>query len=193
MNIDGMGEILRKNMLESIALRKAVRLEVFIRSLGISNVGGNIAEVLAKHFNSLEEMMKASSEEFNSIFEIGPIIANSLVQFFHDKESQTSMKRLLDSGFQILESEYKISNNLSLNNENFVFTGTLEHLSREEAQKLVKQYGAKASGSVSKMTTCVVYGANAGSKLKKADELGIKKITETEFLEWMNRLKINEV
>jgi len=187
--IEGMGEILRGNMLHSIEQRKTVPLDVFIKSLGISNVGPRTAEILAENFYTLQSFFSVSEESLNAIHEIGPVIASCVFEYFQDAENQKTIWKLLKTGFQALDAEKKENLDLPLKNETFVFTGTMESMTREESQKLVKKYGAKTAGSVSNLTTVVVFGENAGSKLKKADGLGIKKMSEAEFLQLVEKLK----
>lgn len=186
--IDGMGEILRQNMLRSISEKKNITLEVFIKSLGITNVGARISELIAENYQSLDEIISTSQEQFNEIHEIGPIIAQSLYEYFHDEENIRVIKKLLKSGFTVIAPEKKSLTDLPLKGEVFVFTGTLTGLKRDEAQKLVKKLGAKTGASISSQTTCLVYGENAGSKLKKADEASIKKMSEEEFINLLNQL-----
>lgn len=188
--IEGMGEILCNNMLSSISQKRAVELDVFIKALGIPNAGSHIAEVLAEKFLTLDQLVQAAEEDLNSIPEIGPVIAASVTGYFKDKENRAIIQKLMDADFSVLaKAPQTKKGGLPFQGEVFVFTGTLQSLKREEAQKLAKSLGAKTTGSVSKSTTCVVYGESAGSKLTKARELGVKTWTEDEFLEEVKKSK----
>ena len=187
--IDGMGEILRRNMLESIAAKNKVSFEIFLKSLGIPNVGAHISEILASEYQTMDELVSANEEELNGIHEIGPVIAASVCEYFHDDENRRSIEKLMQSGFSITVPDIKSEKDLPLRGEIFVFTGTLQSMKRDEAQKLVKKLGARTASAISASTTYLVYGENAGSKLKKADNTGTKKIPEQEFLELVNKYK----
>jgi DNA ligase (NAD+) len=189
--IEGMADILRNNILMSILNRREVDLEKFISAIGIPNVGTHISEVLTKNFPSLEKLSSASLEDLEATFEIGPTIARSVFDYFHDSENIQELKQLQLHHFKIKDPEIKENLNTPLTGEIFVFTGTLQIMDRTSAQKLVKNLGAKASGSVSSQTTCVVYGDNAGAKLDKAKELKIKTLSEPEFIEYISQFKKN--
>jgi DNA ligase (NAD+) len=186
--IDGMGDILRQNMLHSISEKKNISLETFIKSLGIPNVGARISELIAENYESVEQIVSTTQDELNAIYEIGPIIAASLYEYFHDDENTNVINKLMRSGFTVIAPEKKSDDDLPLKGQVFVFTGTLTTLKRDDAQKLVKKLGAKAVATVSGSTTCVVYGENAGGKLKKAAEAGIQLMSENEFLEFINKV-----
>jgi len=187
--IEGMGEVLCQNMLRSIAGKKRVTFEVFIKSLGIPGVGSHISEVIAENYQTIDEITAAEPDQLNSIHEVGPTIAASIYDFFHDDENRQTIDRLLKSGFEIYAPEKKPDSQLPLKGRVFVFTGTLGRMKREDAQKLVKSLGAKAAASVGAQTTDLVYGESAGSKLKKATEAGIHTLSEVEFLAMIENLR----
>jgi DNA ligase (NAD+) len=180
LKIDRMGEKLASNILESIDASRERPLNRFLYGLGIRHVGEHTAEVLAGHFGSLERLMDASAEELNSVYEIGGTTAESAAEFFADPENKALIKRLLDAGVEPKGSDTAAESD-RFAGKTFVFTGSLTLFTREDAEKLVKQNGGRASGSVSKNTCYVVAGEKAGSKLDKARELGVKVITEEEF------------
>lgn len=179
--MDGMGEKLLQNILSSIDKRRSTPFDVFLRSLGIAQVGSGAARILAASFSSLEELAAAKVEELQEIHEIGPIMAASLVEFFNDAENKTLLTKLLESGFTIEYPEKGGGAHPDFEGKSFVFTGTLTRFSREAAQQVVRNLGGKAASSVSKKTHFLVYGDAAGSKLKKAEELGVALLTEEEF------------
>lgn len=165
------------NLLESIEKSRKVTLPRFLASLSISQVGEETAYDIAKHFGSIELIQNAKYEEIESIYGVGPIVAKSLFDWFGDKENQKIIKDLLKQ----IEIEKVSSTDLKLSGKSFVFTGTI-NMDRVEAQELVRKLGGEVSSSVSKNTSYVVAGENAGSKLDKANELGVKVIDEQEFI-----------
>ncbi len=188
--MEGMGEKLLQNMLASIESRRKVPFDVFLRSLGISQVGAGAARILAGSYASMKELMSASAEELQQIKEIGPVMASAIVSFFHIDANQRLLDKLFQAGFSLEYPERSDSDSdLPLSGKSFVFTGTLEKMKREEAAELVRRFGASASGSVSKKTGYVVFGENAGSKLEKALQLGVKTMDENRFLEMIDEIK----
>lgn len=182
LKMDRMGEKLADKILLSIAERKKMTLSVLLRGLGIKNVGEHIASVLAEHFGALENLMAASVDELQQIMEIGPKVAEGVFLYFHSPLWSELHESLLQAGVIIEDEKVELKNNEFISSKTFVFTGALARMSRDEAEALVKSYGGKASGSVSKKTDYVVAGENAGSKLDKARELGVNVISEDEFL-----------
>lgn len=180
MGLERMGEKLADNILASIEASKERPLSRFIFALGIRHVGEHTAEVLADHFGSLEALMAASEEELAAVPEVGPAIAASVASFLRDEENLAMIRRLLERGVRPVPPERRAAEG-DLAGKTFVFTGTLERMPRNEAEALVKRFGGRASGSVSKNTDYVVAGPGAGSKLARARELGIPVLTEEEF------------
>lgn len=169
-----------KNIVESIQSRKKISLARFLYALGIRNVGEETAYDLAEYFGSLEKIKKASLQEIEKVYDIGPVVARSIYEFFQDKENLKFIDRLLKAGVEIEEPEKK--GKRPLEGLTFVFTGGLKSLTREEAKNLVREAGGEVSESVSKKTSYVVVGAEPGSKYEKARALGVKIIGEEEFL-----------
>lgn len=167
------------NLLESIEKARNITLPRFIASLSISQVGEETAFDLAKHFGSLERLGEAKYEEIEAIYGVGPKVAESVYEWFRITENKKLIKNLLK---QVLINKEDIVKSNKLEGKSFVFTGSLS-LDRDEAQQKVRDLGGEVSSSVSKKTSYVVAGENAGSKLEKAEELGVKVITEEEFLE----------
>lgn len=187
MSLKAFGDKKTDNLLNAIEKSKHRPLDKFIFALGIRHIGAKMAETLARHFGSLENLSKAPVEELAKIPEIGEIAAQSIFDFFNSAEVQTELKNFEMLGIK-LEAPKQKSSSL-LEGKTFVFTGELEQLTRERAQNLAKENGAKVSSSVSSKTYAVVAGKEAGSKLKKAQELGIKILTESEFLSLINAEK----
>ena len=179
-DIPGMAEISRKNLLDAVQSRLKVPFDIFLRSLGILNVGTRIAEVLADSFENLDELILADEESLVAIHEIGPSIAHSVISYF--KKNKELLNKLFQSGFTIEYLPKNKKNKGPVAGKSIVFTGTLVQMTREEAQILAKKHGARATGSVSKSTDFLVAGEKAGSKLEKANKLEVKVLTEDEFL-----------
>ena len=180
MQLDGMGKKLAANILGAIEARKSVSFEVFLRSLGILNVGAKVADILAENFHSLEALISAKKEDLVSINEIGPVIADSIVSYFEMSANRKVINHLFESGFSIDYPEVTGSEK-PFEGFTFVFTGTLHNFSREVAMNIVKKLGGKSSSSVSRNTTYLVFGDEPGSKYKKAVELGVGLLTEEQF------------
>jgi DNA ligase (NAD+) len=185
-NLDRMGEKSAENLLQAIHRSRKNSLARFIFALGIRHVGESTAKDLAKHFGGIDQVMSANEEEFLQVNDIGPVVAQSLVSFFSESHNLEVIEQLLASG---IELEVEQSAALpELLGKTFVLTGTLPTLSRDEAKSLLEKAGAKVAGSVSAKTHFVVAGADAGSKLEKAQELGITVLDEDQMLQLL-RLK----
>ena len=181
MQFERMGDKLSENLLQAIESSKSRDLSRFIFALGIRNVGEHTAKLLASAFGSVENLAQASEEELTSIREVGPQVAESITDFFKNQENQRIIERLLASGVQPSVEEKRVGGRFT--GKTFVFTGTLTRFTRDDAKKIVELEGGHAAGSVSKKTDYVVAGSEAGSKLDKAVQLGVKVLTEEEFLE----------
>jgi DNA ligase (NAD+) len=166
-----------QNMIDEIENSKKLPLERVIYGLGIRMVGERTAQFLAEHFGSMEALEKASVEELQDVAEVGPRIAESIVEFFGNLANRKLVNRLRDAG--LILSGKKKERGTKLAGKTFVLTGTLAHSSRDEAKKMIEDAGGKVTGSVSKKTDYVVAGADAGSKLDKAKELGVAVIDES--------------
>lgn len=179
-SLERFGEKSIDNILSSIERSKERPFEKVLYAIGIRHVGDRTARVLAKHFKNVDNIIAASKEEIESIHEIGPRIAESVYDFFRTKSNLQMVERLRKAG---LNFEMEVTANASnkLEGLTFVVTGTLEKYKREEVEELIETLGGKAASSVSKKTSYVLAGAEAGSKLKKAESLGVKVIDEAEF------------
>ncbi len=184
--LERMGEKLAANILQSIEDSKERPLNRLLFALGIRHVGDHTADVLAENLGSLDRVMNASVDELSAIHEIGPTMAESIAAYFCDEDNRQMVEDLRAAGVTPKEAEGAPKSDL-LAGKTFVFTGTLTKFSREEAERTAKQAGARVSGSVSKNTSYVVAGANAGSKLAKAQELGVPVITEDEYSEMLKK------
>ncbi|MBQ6115948.1 MAG: NAD-dependent DNA ligase LigA [Oscillospiraceae bacterium] len=179
--LDRMGEKSAQNLVAAVAASRDNDLWRLINALGIRQVGDKAAKVLASHFRTFDALAQASAEELTAIGDIGPITADYIRRWIDDPQSQDLMGRLKAVGVNMTCKEELVDNRFS--GMTFVLTGALERFTREEAGEMIEKRGGKAAGSVSKKTTYVVAGENAGSKLRKARELGIPVLTEEEFLE----------
>jgi DNA ligase (NAD+) len=179
LGIERMGEKSASKIIASIEKSKSQPLSRFITALGIRNIGGQSAEILADEFGSLDAIINADEERLQQIEQIGPIVAKSVYDYFHNAENIKVINELLAAGIQA-KAEHK-QRGTALAGKTIVVTGTLEHFSRQQIEQAIKDNGGKVSGSVSKKTDFVVAGAEAGSKLEKANQLGVKAITENEF------------
>jgi DNA ligase (NAD+) len=173
-----------ENLVRAIKNKKEISLARFIYALGVPQVGEETAQDLAEHFGNLEKLKTATLEELLQIKDIGPETANSIYSFFREKRNLNLIERLLKAGVKIISpSKAKISKKLA--GKTFVFTGGLKRYSREEAKEKVRQLGGEVSESVSKKTDFVVVGESPGSKFEKAKKLGVKTISEEEFLKML--------
>ena len=181
-DLDKMGEKSENNLLEAINKTRTNPLHKLISAFGIRHVGEKAAKILAKKYQTVERLLTASVSELTAIDDIGEIMASSIVEFFSDEKNILFIKRLTDGGVNCIEEAEELSD-LRFDGEIFVLTGTLTEFTRSEASEIIERFGGKTSGSVSKKTTCVLAGAEAGSKLEKAQALGIRIISEAEFKE----------
>ena len=181
-DMEGMGDILPQKIITSIEAKRKTPHDTFIRALGISSIGSHMAEILAQNFESLDQLKRASLEELTSIHEIGRTVAQSVVKFFQDEKNQKMLDRLFQTGFEIEYSQKVKKPHPFFKGKSFIFTGSLEAMTRPQAQGIVKIKGGKITSLISPKTDYVVVGKKVGSKLKKANELGISTLTEKEFL-----------
>jgi len=168
-----------QNIIDEIERSKKLPLERVIYGLGIRMVGERTAQFLAEHFGSMEELETASVDELQNVNEVGPRIAESIVEFFSIAANRKLVERLREAGLTL--TGQKKQRGTKLAGKTFVLTGTLAHFTRDAAKKMIEDAGGKVAGSVSKKTDYVVAGADAGSKLDKAQELGIEVIGEKEL------------
>jgi DNA ligase (NAD+) len=181
LQLERMGEKSAENVLGEIEASKKLPLERVIYGLGIRFVGERTAQFLAEHFGSLDAIMKASEEQLEEVNEVGPRIAESIVEFFADEHNRKLVSDLRKAGLTF--TGQKKEKGTKLTGKTFVLTGTLARHTRDEAKKMIEDAGGRVSGSVSKKTDYVVAGSDAGSKLDKARELGVSVIGEEELEE----------
>jgi DNA ligase (NAD+) len=182
VRLEGFADRSATLLLESIAVSKTVSLDRFLMGLGIRQVGQHIAKVLAREFGSLEEIMAADRERFQQIREIGPEISESLAIYWSEPHNREVIAQLRESGVQIAPGMARSNREKSaLAGKTFVFTGGLDHFTRNGAQEAVEAKGARVSSSVSKKTSYLVVGRDPGSKLDQARTLGVHILTEQEF------------
>ena len=173
-----------QNILDEIENSKKLPLERVIYGLGIRMVGERTAQFLAEHFGSMEALESAGIEELQDVNEVGPRIAESIVEFFGIAANRKLVERLREAGLTLTGKKKERGTKLA--GKTFVLTGTLAHFTRDEAKKMIEDAGGKVTGSVSKKTDYVVAGADAGSKLDKAKELGVEVIGEKEMGKLVN-------
>jgi DNA ligase (NAD+) len=178
--LERFGEKSASNIIESIENHKKVSLWRFIYALGIIHVGEQTSRDLANHFGSLEKLMKVSLDDINNIENIGPVVSESIFNFFQDKNNLRLIDKLIANGVSVYHEKSK---NQKLKGKIFVLTGTLSTMSREDVKKRIIENGGSVSSSVSSHTNFVIGGENPGSKYNDAQKLGIKIISEHEFLE----------
>jgi DNA ligase (NAD+) len=179
LSLERMGDKSAQNILDEIENSKKLPLERVIYGLGIRMVGERTAQFLAEHFGSMEALENAGVEELQAVNEVGPRIAESIVEFFGIAANRKLVERLREAGLTL--SGQKKQRGTMLAGKTFVLTGTLAHFTRDEAKKMIEDAGGKVTGSVSKNTDYVVAGADAGSKLDKAKELRVAVIDEKEM------------
>ena len=176
------GKKFAENLLNAIENSKNNELYRLIAALGIRHVGTKAAKVLAKKFGTMDNLINADFGELSAINDIGPIVANSIIEFFEQEQTRDLIKRLKEYGVNMEDNTKAIVDN-RFEGLTFVLTGSLEGFSREEAGNIIENFGGKVSNSVSKKTNFVIAGEDAGSKLKKANELGITILSEKDFAE----------
>ncbi|HLI61888.1 MAG TPA: NAD-dependent DNA ligase LigA [Terriglobales bacterium] len=179
LRLERMGKKSAQNLLREIENSKKLPLERVIYGLGIRFVGERTAQFLAEHFGSMDALMSASTDELQQVNEIGPCVSEAIREFFDEPRNVALVERLRKAGLQF--TGHKKQRATTLAGKTFVLTGTLEHYTRDEAKRLIEDAGGKVASSVSKKTDYVVAGAEAGSKLDKARELGIAVIGESEM------------
>ncbi len=179
MALEGFKDAKTDNLLTAIENSKSIDFDKFIYALGIDNVGKKTAKDLAKNFENINALMLTSKEQLTNITDIGEIVADCIVNYFADSESVDEINRLMELGVKINYQKEKAQGVFS--NEKVVLTGTLLEFKRDQASKIIESLGGEVLSSVSKSTTMVLAGENAGSKLDKAKKLGVKIIDEETF------------
>ncbi|PJE50546.1 MAG: hypothetical protein COV29_04025 [Candidatus Yanofskybacteria bacterium CG10_big_fil_rev_8_21_14_0_10_36_16] len=181
LNLERFAEKSAENTINAIQDRKKIPLDRFIYALGIPNVGSETALDLARKYGTLEKLSKANFEELEKIKDIGNVVAKSIDNWFTDPYHKNLLNKFKESGVKALEQKTSQKSS-KLKDLTFVFTGTLESITREDAEELARENGGNTSSSVSKATDYLVTGESPGSKYDKAQKLGIKIISEEEFI-----------
>ena len=174
------GEKFATNLINAINASKNNSLDKLISALGIRHIGTKSAKILAKEYKSMDNLMNASEVSLSLIEDVGQITAKSVYEFFHQEQTIDLIEKLKKAGVNMEEAEDEEHDN-RFAGKTFVLTGSLEKYTRDEASETIEKFGGKTSGSVSKKTSYVLAGEEAGSKLTKAEELGVKVLTEAEF------------
>ncbi|MDO9547408.1 MAG: NAD-dependent DNA ligase LigA [Candidatus Marinimicrobia bacterium] len=180
--LERMAKKSAQNVIDAIENSRRTTLARLIHALGIRNVGEHIGKLLERHFGNLDKLISASFDELNNIEGVGPIVAQSIIDFFNEQKNRQTIDRLIEGGVAIQTTKVADFGQLPLAGKTFVFTGTLTKFTRDEAKEMVEKLGGKASSSVSKNTDYVVIGENAGSKADKAKNLAVVILTESDFL-----------
>ncbi len=179
--LKGFGAKKADKLLSELEKSKGCELDSFLFAIGIPNIGRKTARDLMEHFGTLESLMAATQEELVALDDVGEIVAKAITEFFADEENRAFVRRLLDSGVSPQVHREEAAGNL-FEGMTFVLTGTLPTLTRAQAEELIRKNGGKAASSVSKKTSVVLAGESAGSKLAKAQSLGVRIMEESEFL-----------
>lgn len=187
--LERMAEKSAQNIADALEKSKHTTLNRFLFALGIRNVGESTAKDLARHFGKLDVIMQAGTEQLLAVPDVGPIVAQSIVDFFAESHNREVVQQLRASGVYWEEHEGVSAQFLPLSGKTYVLTGTLSSLSRDEAKSQLEALGAKVAGSVSKKTDYVVAGADAGSKLDKARALNVPVLEERQFLQQLEEYK----
>lgn len=194
INLERMGEKSAENLIKAIEKSKQNELYRLINGLGIKYIGVKGAKVLAKNFDNLDEIINADSVQLTNLEEFGDIMANSVVEFFKEEKNMTVINKLKEAGVNTESIKNKDESIVNIfEGMKIVLTGTLPTLKRNDAKEMIEARGGKATSSVSKSTTFVLAGEEAGSKLTKANELGVKVIDEAKFLDILNLSSKEEV
>ena len=179
--LKGFGEKKADKLLAELEKSKDCELDAFLFAIGIPNIGKKTARDLMEHFGSLDSLMQAGEEELTALDDVGGIVAASITEFFADGDNQAFVRRLLACGVKPQIHQEEAAGELFAG-MTFVLTGTLPTLTRAQAEEMIRRNGGKATGSVSKKTSVVLAGESAGSKLEKAQKLGVRIMDEAEFL-----------
>ncbi|MDK2799467.1 MAG: ligase [Clostridiales bacterium] len=181
IHLERMGEKSAKNLLNAIEKSKDNDLSCVLYAFGIRLIGQRAAKLLAEHFGSIDNLAHANFEQITAIHEIGDKMAQSVVNFFKQEQSKDTIEKLKSAGVNLKSKKQEKGKDSRFEGLTFVLTGTLVNYNRNEAKEIIEKFGGKVSGSVSKKTSYVLAGEEAGSKLDKANQLGIKVIDEVEF------------
>ena len=182
LSLEGFKDKKADNVLNALQKSKTVPLEKFIFALGIDGVGKKTAKDLVKKFNTLDSIISANYNDLIAVKDIGEVTALSIETYFNNQENLNEINELISLGVTVTETTNSVNENGVFAGQKVVLTGTLQNYKRSEAQKIIESLGGEVMGSVSKLTTMVLAGEEAGSKLAKAEQLGIKIINENEFI-----------
>ena len=182
LSLEGFKDKKADNVLNALQKSKTVPLEKFIFALGIDGVGKKTAKDLVKKFNTLDSIISANYNDLIAVKDIGEVTALSIETYFNNQENLNEINELISLGVTVTETTNSVNENGAFAGQKVVLTGTLQNYKRSEAQKIIESLGGEVMGSVSKLTTMVLAGEEAGSKLAKAEQLGIKIINENEFI-----------
>jgi DNA ligase (NAD+) len=185
LSLERMAQKSAEKVLNGIEKSKSQSLGRFLAGIGILHVGQQNAEILAQQFGSIDALKKATEEELTAIDQIGLVLAKSIYEYFHNAQNLKVIDKLIAAGVSPVQKKMKKSNKLE--GKTFVVTGTLENFKRDEIEQTIKENGGKITSSVSKKTDYVLAGAEAGSKLEKANELGVKVLNEEAFLKMIGK------
>jgi DNA ligase (NAD+) len=188
-NLERMGDKSAANLLISLGKSKSTTLAKFLYSLGIREVGEATAANLAKHFCELEAIISADVEALQAVSDVGIVVAEHVFNFFREAHNLEVINALIQAGIHWPKIDKIAIQSLPLAGQTFVLTGTLSQMDRNEAKEKLQSFGAKVAGSVSVKTTCVIAGASAGSKLAKAEALGVKVMNEDDMLQLFTELE----
>jgi DNA ligase (NAD+) len=183
-SLEGFGEVSAKKLVNEIAQKKHISLAGFLTALSIEHVGETTADTLARHFGTLPAIMNASFEKLKSAQDVGDVVAKSVFNYFKNEEHIRIVADYLETGIKI---EKQAVHKKTLVNKTFVLTGSMSNMSRELAKDKIRDLGGRVSSSVSKKTDYVVAGDEPGSKYEKAKELGVKILSESEFLGMLSK------
>ncbi|BAY82424.1 DNA ligase, NAD-dependent [Calothrix parasitica NIES-267] len=188
-NLERMGQKSAQKLIDAIEKSKSKPWSRVLYGLGIRHVGSSIAQTVTEKFDSVEKLAAAKVTDIEAIYGIGVEIAESVYKWFRVEANQTLIERLKNQGLQFVETRPAASSNINkkLEGKTFVVTGTLPSLSRDEAKELIQKFAGKVSNSISKNTDYLVVGENAGSKLTKAEKLGIAQLSEEQLLEMVKQ------
>jgi len=181
-SLERMGEKSATNLLNAIEQSKETSFSRFIYSLGIREVGVTTANALADHFSNTNSLLAANNEQLQEIDDVGPVVAENITAFFAQPHNREVIDALIEAGIVWKKQPIAKKKNAVLAGNTYVLTGTLEKLTRPKASEQLKQLGAKVTGSVSKKTTALIAGSNPGSKINKAEALGVKILSEKDLL-----------
>ncbi len=184
VDLERMADKSAQNVIDSIEASKTRPLWRFVAGLGIRHIGGQTAQMLAEHFGSLDAIKNAGQAELDSIEQIGPKIAESVYEYFQDEKKLHVIEQLLSAGLTPIHQKTQKSDKFT--GKSVVITGTLESMTRQQAEQAIKQAGGKTSSSISSRTDFLLAGKNPGSKLDKAAGLGVKVLSEQDFLAMLN-------